>query len=209
MFAWCRWSWATLSNTSYFKSFFPISYERETVSFLASLGLRRTGVNWWQFELRPWSVNVPKNAQSTATPPQKLRHSHDPTSPSIHDFLVGGKGDSQLWQVLAGAIHNLDPWIHKLIHNFWQEKGSNGDLWAEIAILTVRSFAESAPLSTLLPLDKPPASMRPPHCQYKHARNDGPLLSLLPYQSTTITTTTTRQTSVIDEPSTLPVQTCT
>ena len=81
--------------------------------------------------------------QKTSTvhshPQPRLRHSHEPTSPAIHDFLAGGKGDSRLWQGKAGAIHNLDPSIHNLVHNFWQGKGSNGDLCSEIAILMVLS----------------------------------------------------------------------
>ena len=56
---------------------------------------------------------VPPSAAVPLLP--KRPHSHDPTSPSIHNFLADGKGDSQL---LAGAIHNLDPSIHNSIHNF-------------------------------------------------------------------------------------------
>ena len=71
------------------------------------------------------------NRESQGPPPKwaqphpNLATSHDPTSPLIHNFLAGGNIDSQL---LAGAIHNLDPSIHTLVHNFWQGKGSNGDL---------------------------------------------------------------------------------
>ena len=64
--------------------------------------------------------------QKTSTvhshPQPRLRHSHDPTSPAIHDFLAGGKGDSRLWQGKVGAIHNLDPSIHNLVHEIWQGK---------------------------------------------------------------------------------------
>jgi len=60
-----------------------------------------------------------------AQPHPNLAISHDPSSPSIHNFLAGGNGDSQL---LAGAIHNFEDLIHNLVHNFWQGNGSNGDL---------------------------------------------------------------------------------
>ena len=67
----------------------------------------------------PWPP--PKWAQ----PHPNLAISHDPTSPSIHNFLAGGNADSQL---LAGAIHNLEGLIHTLVHNFWQGNSVNGDL---------------------------------------------------------------------------------
>ena len=110
-----------------------------------------------------------KKPHGTATLPHTLRHSHDRTSPSIHDFLAGGKGDSQLWKAFAGAIHNLDPSIHNLVHNFWQGKGSNGEIFLEIAILTVRSPA----LRLFLPITTPhhhsrtcPGRVQPGHWQW-------------------------------------------
>ena len=114
----------------------------------------------------------PKRKHGAQPPHPGLRHSHDPTSPSIHEFLAGGKGDSRLWQGLPGAIHNLDPSIHNLVHEIWQGKGSNGDLLTEIAIFTVRS---SAPLSTHNKKNHyyHSTAVHPPRCQCKHARNDG------------------------------------
>ena len=51
--------------------------------------LRRAGVNWWHFGLRPWIVNwrVPPSATVPLLPKQP--HSHNPTSPSIHNFWRG------------------------------------------------------------------------------------------------------------------------
>ena len=40
----------------------------------------------------------PGPRQSTAMLPPNFTGSHDLTSPSIHNFLAGGNGDSQLWQ---------------------------------------------------------------------------------------------------------------
>jgi hypothetical protein len=76
------------------------------------------------------------NREFALGPAKKTALSHNPTLPSIHDFLADGKSDSQLWQ---GAIHKLDPSIHNLIHAFWQAKGAQKAISAaEIAILTVR-----------------------------------------------------------------------
>src|SRR6267378_6180203 len=72
-------------------------------------------INFFLFEIKVRGGNSTPN----------LAISHDPTSPSIHNFLAGGNADSQL---LAGAIHNLEGLIHPLVHNFWQGNGSNGDL---------------------------------------------------------------------------------
>ena len=116
--------------------------------------------------------------QKTSTvhshPQPRLRHSHNPTSPAIHDFLAGGKGDSRLWQGKVGAIHNLDPSIHNLVHEIWQGKGLNGDLWTEIAILTVRLLIQ---LSTTPTSRRPTASSTSPN---KYGCNQPSLAAGLP-----------------------------
>ena len=119
--------------------------------------------------------------QKTSTvhshPQPRLRHSHKPTSPAIHDFLAGGKGDSRLWQGKAGAIHNLDPSIHNLVHEIWQGK-------ARMAISVQRSpFSRYVFLFNFQPhplLDsnkRPPASSTSPstvanmRAMARHRRN--------------------------------------
>jgi len=86
-------------------------------------------------------VRTPTVNRELADGPAKAQ----PRSHTLRQFPRSDfASDSQLfggWErrftTFGGAIHNLDPSIHNLIHKFWQENSSNGDLCTGIAIRAV------------------------------------------------------------------------
>ena len=70
----------------------------------------------------------------TDTAPRNFAISHETTSPSIHDFLAGGNGDSQLWQV---RFTTWTPQFTTWFTLFGRQMAQMAISAAEIAILTV------------------------------------------------------------------------
>ena len=108
-------------------------------------GLRRSGVNWSRFELRLWTVNWRENSESTATPPNRLCHSHDRLRHWFTTFWQVGKPIHNFSRLCQVRFTTWTPQFTTWFTTFGKEKAQMVISVQRSPFLTVRSCTLLSP----------------------------------------------------------------